>query len=135
MYSIAIVITWHFNTKTAITITKKPIIDCNQLPLLITITPYLFPTWRSIRIYHYLLKLNLQYGAGRSWSKIRLTNMVLPAKMSSLQVALSDGRLAPCLGVTLNSQNGRYKKRSPWGLGKILEDSICNTTVTYIITR
>ena len=43
MYSIAI--TWHVNTKIAIAImiTKKPVIDCNQLWLLIMITSGLLP--------------------------------------------------------------------------------------------
>ena len=68
--------------------------------------------------------MNLQYRVGRSWSKSRLTNTVLPAEMSSLQVTLSD--LTSCLGDTLNSHDGGYKKRSPRGLGRILEDSICN---------
>ena len=75
--------------------------------------------------------MNLQYEAGRSWLKVRLTNTVLPAETSSLQVALSDGSLGPCLGDTLNSQDGGYKNCSPWGLRKILEDSICKARVTH----
>ena len=52
MYSIAIAITWNFNTK--ITITKKLVIECTRLRLLFTITPCLCTDTAFIYI-HYSL--------------------------------------------------------------------------------